>query len=613
MADYGFSIKIEDLTSSQMKVIEQSIKNLGGTVKTQTQQMQSDFSELGDAANSLKNILIEAFAVREIYNFGKELLNTAAEFEGFTNVIKYSSTGIVDASRNLDYVRESIDRLHLPMRETYEAFSEMQAGFYGTGIEGEKLRKVFEGVAEASSVLHLQPASFSRVTFALKEIGELGTLQARQLRMLSFALPGAGNLAAQSLGMTSEKLHEAMKKGEIKSSDFLPKFAATLTEHFSGGLGNAGNSLISQMNDEKNSIIKLFVDMGESLKPFFIDVLHTVSATMKEIKSVWDSLTGNSSFVDSLKFIFDWAVKLVPIWIAYKLALAGAAFVSKAFALENGVLAVTMGEVTFMTDGATAAFEGFGAAIASTGIGALVVGFGLLIEAIIKGNQELDETVDKLTSLSKISLLHQTDSDLYKNVKDRYATFNTLGAVAKSTLLTDASDAQKKIQDDIDKEFNPKVNAAFKAMQAANKVTGSHEEVMGNGDIRSVTDYAQNNPGMRGRIQDAYKEEYNNRKFAMAQAKGLADAVAQMKKAGVTPSAGGYSGLGGAGIKDDATHTSNLSGASGGLGQAKIIHIAFNGPFQQNNGVRESKNEADEAIQKMIEAINGFSDSVNSQ
>lgn len=607
--EYGFAISVSDLTSSQMKAIEQSIKNLGGTVKTQTQQMQDNFGALGQAANSLKNVLIEAFAVREIFSFGKELMHTAAEFEGFTNVIKYSSNGIVDAARNLDYVRDSIDRLHLPMKETYESFSEMQAGFYGTGIEGEKLRKVFEGVAEASSVLHLQPAQFSRVTFALKEIGELGTLQARQLRMLSFALPGAGNLAAQALGMTSEKLHAAMKKGQINASDFLPKFAETLTKHFQGGLGNSGNSLISQMNDEKNSIIKLYVDMGESLKPFFVDVLHTVASTMKQIKSIWDSITGNSSFVESLKFIFDWAAKLVPIWLSYKGVMFGIGIVTKYLSVENGILAISMGELTVMTDGSAFAFEGLGAAIAATGIGALVVGLGLLVEQFIKVNNEADEMVDKMTNIQKTSGMYKENTGMYTSIRDRMGIFQTLDKEGKSALLADAITAQKELKDKMEKVLSPSVVASQQKMNQAWKITGYHMESQGQGQHVRVPEYGIQSVLVRDGIKKAFESQSNDQKFLTAQIKNLGDFINQIKKAGVIPNSSILATA--SGIKDDATHTSNLSGASGGLGQAKQIHVSI-GIMQKNEGVRESKDQADEAIQKMIEALNGFSESQNS-
>src|ERR1700748_2221069 len=136
MPDYGFTMSVKDLTSAQMKQIENSIKSASSTVKTETSNMQDSFGKLGESASQLKTMLIEAFSVYEIYNFGKELLGVTTEFQSFTNVIKYSSDGIVDNAQNISYLNDAIGRLHLPMRQAYEQFSEMQAGMVGTGIEG---------------------------------------------------------------------------------------------------------------------------------------------------------------------------------------------------------------------------------------------------------------------------------------------------------------------------------------------------------------------------------------------------------------------------------------------------------------------------------------------
>ncbi len=66
------------------------------------------------------------------------------------------------------------------------------------------------------------------------------------------------------------------------------------------------------------------------------------------------------------------------------------------------------------------------------------------------------------------------------------------------------------------------------------------------------------------------------------------------------------------GARDDATHTSNLSGANGGLGQAKVINIHI-GTFQKNEGVKESKSQADEAINQLTQMLDNFSNSQNGQ
>lgn len=607
MSDYGFTIKVEDLTSSQMKKIEDAVKSLGGTVKNVTDESKNQFNSLAESAKEVGRVLVEAFSVYELYNFGKELLHLTAEFQGFENVIKYSSEGIVDSSRNMDYLNGAIARLHLPMKETYESFSEMQAGFYGTGIEGEKLRKVFEGIATASSVLHLNPEQFSRTTYALKEIGELGTVQMRQMRMLAFALPGAMNIAARSMGMTSAQFHEAMKKGEIKSSDFLPKFAESLSEHFTPGLGNAGKSLIAQMNDEKNSILKLMLDMGDKLTPLFSHILSTISSVVGQIKSVWDSLTANTGFVNGLKLIFDIAVKLLPIWIAYRAVMAANAAITAIFSYENGILAATMGSLTIMTDGSTVATEGFGAAIASTGIGAFAVAIGLVIEHLISMNAELDKTIDKKYKLSESKDQFKSINDQAESIKERYKVFNQLSDEDRKKLAQDVGEFMTETRSKIPL-FNQRGAALDSgAHKGYGKSTGA-AAFFGANLWKSVTDSTYQ-AGQK--TVEASKEFNKNLNSLGGTFVAIKEIGQQMRAKGYTPSR--YkSSVELTNGKDAALNTSNLSGASGGLGQAKMIHINI-GVMQQNNGVKETKSEAAQAVELLIRELNNMSSSENSQ
>lgn len=646
MSDYGFVMRVDDLTSSQMKKIESSVKGLSSTVKTETGNMQSNFAGLGESAKQLTGYLASAFAVHEIVSFGKELLHVAAEFQGFANVIKYSSIGTVDAAQNMGYLENAITRLKLPMRETYESFSEMEAGFYGTGIEGEKLRKVFEGVAEASSVLHLNPATFSRVTFALKEIGELGTLQARQLRMLSFSLPGAGNLAAQSMGMTSAQLHEAMKKSSVNASDFLPKFAETLTKHFEKGLHNAGESLISQMNVMSNAMLSLKLDMGEKLSPFFTHVMESITSGMQTIKSIWDSLTSNSNFVDTLKFLYDWTVKLVPIWAGYRLIMAGwngiialsttleglftreiitntvataANGAAMGFArVEVGGFAAMMSTAAVEVETATGAMVGLEAALATFGIGAIIIGFGLLVEKLISLNQEARDFADIQSQISQTGAFHKETSKMYVDISNRFADYGKTNASKedKAILLKDALEAQRYIQDKKNKEFDPALHAAQRANDAANKILGYSEQQVGttaNGIAitKKLPVFAQDEV-VRSQFLKNLGQQSNDSKFATVQLKNLGSYIKTLIDQGIKPAKAGTFGGEGGTMQEGATNTSQLAGASGGLGQAKIVNQHI-GVLQQNNGVHESKDNADDTLRILLELVNGFNESQNSQ
>jgi len=600
-ADYGFKIDVSGNSLKQMKDIEDAIKKLGGTVKDTSSDIKENFGGIGEAAKSLQSTLIEAFSVYEIYNFGKELMHLAAEFQGFDNVIKYSSEGIVDNAKNIDYLNDAVVRLHLPMEQAFQTFSEMQAGFFGTGIEGEKLRKVFEGVSEAATVMHLSPDAFSRTAYAMKEIGELGTVQMRQMRMLAMALPGSMNIAAQSMGMTTMQFHEAMKKGQIQSSIFLPKFAAALTTHFNPGLENAGKSLISQINDEKNSVLKTMLDMGNSLMPLWLDILQTVSSVMHDIKSLWDGLTGNSNFVNFLKEVFDWAVKLIPIWLAYRGVMAAVGIVTSVFSVENGILTASLGEVTVMTDGATFAFEGLSSAIASTGIGALVIGLGLVIEKLISMNEELDAAIDKKYKLSESDDQFKSLADQAAAIKEQYSIYDKLDPDAKSKLKNDVAQYNKEAAGKAP-VFDVRREHLAHDAQKNKPILGSFMDNLFINKLGLAADSLKENAKTMAGYVNFIAQDNDFKKNTQA--------IQQMAKKIGAPPKDKYDSFGAS--KSQSLNTSNLSGASGGLGSAKSVFIRI-GVLQQNNGVKESQSSADQAVQKIIEAINGFDQSVNSQ
>src|ERR1019366_5001758 len=207
--DLRYKISLQDLFTKGIKdagaAAQAFEKNVAG-IQATTKNMESSFA-------SLRSTIIAAFSIYEVVSFGKELVKTAAEFQGFENMIKFTSLNAADAATNNTYLSKTIKDLHLDMRETYKGFAQMEAGMSGTA------------------------------NYAIKEIGELGTVQARQMRMLALALPGAFELAADSMGMSSSKFHIAMKKGLLHASDFLPKFGEELTKHFKSGTDAFGNSL----------------------------------------------------------------------------------------------------------------------------------------------------------------------------------------------------------------------------------------------------------------------------------------------------------------------------------------------------------------------------------
>jgi len=329
-----YTLSLKDLFSKTIHDADGEANKFEGTMG----KIQHTLTEIGAAVGI-------AFGIHKLVEFGTELLHINAEFEGYHNVIKYASLGTHDAAANTEYLEDAIRRLHLPMRESYEQFSELQGGMYGTGIEGQKLRDTFEGIAEASLVMHMSGDQFSRTVYALKEVGELGTLQTRQMRMLAMALPGAMNLAAESMHMNSSKFHDAMHEGTIKAGEFLPKFAEKLKEHFGSGLKNASDSLIAKMNDTQSEFIRLQLQMGEDLRPVFVSIMQTIIDLVNKMKELWKWFMEHKSILYDIKEIL---TVLIIAWTTYKAVQLASLAITKINVMWEGI---QFASITLLGDG----------------------------------------------------------------------------------------------------------------------------------------------------------------------------------------------------------------------------------------------------------------------
>jgi hypothetical protein len=371
-----YTLSLRDLFTPTIRNADQEANKLEGTMH----KIRETLMEVGAAVGI-------AFGIHKLVEFGRELLQINAEFEGYHNVIKYASLGTEDATANTEYLEDAIKRLHLPMKAAYEQFSELQGGMYGTGIEGEKLRNVFEGISEASLVMHMNSDMFSRTVYALKEVGELGTLQTRQMRMLAMALPGSMNLAAEAMHMNSEQFHEAMKKNEIHAGEFLQKFSAKLKEHFGSGVANASDSLIAKMNDTSSEFIRLQLQMGEDLRPVFVSIMQTIIDLINQMKDLWKWFKDHQAVLNDISAIIK---ILIVSWGTYKLIMFGILAITKLNVMWEAIQyasIVLLGDGMLTASVAAKLWAGgqvlLNAALTANPIGAIVMAIAAVVTAII--------------------------------------------------------------------------------------------------------------------------------------------------------------------------------------------------------------------------------------
>jgi tape measure domain-containing protein len=224
------------------------------------------------------------YAKDKIVQFGSGVMETTRKVEEIQNQLNFASGSVRQGGADYEYARQKANELGLDLITTAKAFARMQGAAMGTSYAGEGVRKIFEGVSMASTVLHLSADETEGTMYALQQMMSKGKVSAEELnRQLGNRLPGALGIASRAMGLTAGKFMELMKEGKILSEDFLPKFADQLKKEFAGGVASARESITVQTNLMNNALIDFQYNLGETTKGLQLGVIKGLTAFYEKL------------------------------------------------------------------------------------------------------------------------------------------------------------------------------------------------------------------------------------------------------------------------------------------------------------------------------------------
>lgn len=176
----------------------------------------------------------------------------------FERSLKVATGTIAGAKREMAFVSDTADRLGIGLEATAGSYAKLAAAARGTALEGEQTRQIFLGISEASRVLGLSTDQTQGALTAIEQIISKGKVSAEELRgQLGERLPGAFQIAARSIGVTTAALDDMLKRGELVAEDLLPALAQELRGTFGPEVEAAASDAEASFNRFTNSIFKL--------------------------------------------------------------------------------------------------------------------------------------------------------------------------------------------------------------------------------------------------------------------------------------------------------------------------------------------------------------------
>lgn len=366
-----YIISLKDLFSAGIKDADKSAKGLDSTVA------------------SLKTTIAGLAATVGFSVLAKDIFDTTLKMDSLKNSLNFISGG--QGKATFEYLRKESDKLGLSLEAAANGYKQIAGAARGTNLEGQKTKDIFEGVSAATAVMGLSSEQSEGALLALSQMISKGKVQAEELRgQLGERIPGAFQIAARAMNMTTKELDKFMSDGKLIAEDFLPKFAKQLKEEFSSGIPAATQSLAAVTNRLKNEYLLLKMQIGEDLRPVMIWALEMLRKLIDVTKVLIDFTKRHSQAIKNLAFVIGVAAGAVLLWKTYLIATKA---VAQALFLIDMVkyIATTQG-LTFATSAMTMAQTSLNAAMLANPVGiviAAVAALALGIKLLIDNYEEL--------------------------------------------------------------------------------------------------------------------------------------------------------------------------------------------------------------------------------
>lgn len=260
-------------------------------IDAQLGQHTRNVGNYGSGWQSAKGDLLAFVGVTTLVDTALRAITASFEvinsFDRYRSVIKFASQNTAEFSGNLSYLEKLADKTGTNIEVLYQKFGSFSVGAREAGFTLEQTRKIFGSLVMAGGALKMSDEAVERSIKAISDAVSKGTLQMEELKgQLGDHLPGALNLFAKGLGVSTEKLTEMLKKGVVISKETLPLFAEQLEKTFGKEAQNNVNTISGSWNRATNQL-KLFIDefaQQSKITSFFSSINNGVANVLKGMR-----------------------------------------------------------------------------------------------------------------------------------------------------------------------------------------------------------------------------------------------------------------------------------------------------------------------------------------
>ncbi len=296
---------VKDRSTDSMTAIKSGIESLGkaktdlGNLKDFQKQIESvsgSVINLGEdtkkagitiggvfKASFAANLAAQAFAkvTQEVKEFVSASIEASLQMQRIERGLKFATGSASEGAAAFEFIRTKAKELGLDLATSARSFTKFSAAARGTALQGQGAKDIFVAVSEAATTLGLSADETEGALNALQQMVSKGTVQAEELRgQLGERLPGAFQIAARAMGVSTRELGKMLEMGQVTANDLLPKLAKELHKSFGEAAKDAAGQGQAAFNRFNTAIFEAKAQLGDALMPALVKVTEYVSSTV---------------------------------------------------------------------------------------------------------------------------------------------------------------------------------------------------------------------------------------------------------------------------------------------------------------------------------------------
>lgn len=354
-------------------------------------------TSFGGLLSSVRN-LVTAFGILGgaalFASMTKDIFGLTKQLDSIRFTMRAVITDQIELERTQRFLKQITKDFGAELITVTNRYVKFRAASQQAGLSAKETQKIFGTFTKVAGILGLKTDELQGIFLALEQMISKGKITTEELRrQLGERLPGAMDIMANSLKVTTAELDAMLKKGEVITKEVLPGFARQVEIAFGLDSFTKVETLQAATTRLKNAWTIIIEKFGEA------------NSVSDRLRKVFDFLADNLEKI--LLLIF----KVIKAFVVYKAVVIGLTTIHKVYTTSLIVLTAVNKALARSTNIATAAMKAFNLATKSSPIGIIIAILGAVAAAFIlfkdsvsdaqKELKEFNDEADRLAGLEE--------------------------------------------------------------------------------------------------------------------------------------------------------------------------------------------------------------------